>query len=91
MNAGESQTSSRVLEQPTNEQTSDEHHKPDKPDSASQAFVSKQLAPTDISESIDDDLAQPQLKDFPKTQIGDGKHSFSSHWYSKFPFIEYST
>ena len=88
MNAGESQTTSRVLEQPTNEQTSDEHHKPD---SGSQAFVSKQPAPTDISKSVDDDLAQPQLKDFPKTQIGDRKRSFSSHWYSKFPFIEYST
>ena len=44
VNAGESRTSS--LEQPTNDQSSNEHHKPD---SASQAFVLKQ-ASEDISD-----------------------------------------
>ena len=44
VNAGESCTSS--LEQPTNDQSSNKHHKPD---SAYQAFVLKQ-APKDISD-----------------------------------------
>ena len=44
MNAGESRTFS--LEQPTNDRSSNEHHKPD---SAFQAFVLKQ-APKDISD-----------------------------------------
>ena len=50
--------------------------------------------PADITRSKGDRPTQPKLKAFPRKPFGTGKNSrdrcFGAHWYSKFPFIEYS-
>lgn len=51
-------------------------------------------APADIAQSKYHLPIQPIFQNYPRTTFGTGKnsrnHSFSYHWYSKFPFIEYS-
>jgi len=44
----------------------------------------------DISSSATDRPVQPMLTSFKRTQVGSTVRSFSSHWYKKFPTIEYS-
>ena len=50
--------------------------------------------PGDIAQSKYHSPIQPILQNYPRTTFGTGKNSrnrsFSHHWYSKFPFIEYS-
>ena len=50
--------------------------------------------PADIAQSKYHSPNQPILQNYPRTTFGTGKtsrnRSFSHHWYSKFPFIEYS-
>ena len=50
--------------------------------------------PADIAQSKYHSPIQPVFENYPRTTIGTGKNSrnrsFSHHWYSKFPFIEYS-
>jgi hypothetical protein len=50
--------------------------------------------PADIAQSKYHSPTQPVLQNYPRTTFGTGKNSrnrsFSHHWYSKFPFIEYS-
>ena len=49
------------------------------------------VIPSDIARSRDDKPAQPQLRSFQKTRVGDRNRSFAFHWYQSYPFIEYST
>ena len=48
------------------------------------------IIPSDIAHSRDDKPAQPQLRNFQKTRIGDRNCSFTVHWYQSYAFIEYS-
>ena len=49
--------------------------------------------PADIAQGKYHSPTQPILQNYPRTTFGTGKNyrnsSFSHHWYSKFPFIEY--
>lgn len=50
--------------------------------------------PYDISQTIDEEPYQPNLKNFPKTTYGTGwtkrTRSFQFCWYDQFKWIEYS-
>ena len=56
---------------------------------ASQSSSVGSLAPVDLS-AIDEPAAQPKLKKYPITVFGHKDRSFSSHWYEKYRFLEYS-
>ncbi|RXN27181.1 zinc finger MYM-type 1-like protein [Labeo rohita] len=46
-------------------------------------------APTDLS-AASEPATQPKLKQYPVTVFGHKTRSFSSHWYERYAFLEYS-
>ena len=47
--------------------------------------------PLDIAQTRQERPVQPKLNLFPKTQFGERARCFSTHWYTLYPFLEYST
>ena len=55
-----------------------------------QTGTSKVNVPADISVSCESGKVQPNLRSYPKHQIGGKYRSFTNSFYDKYPWIEYS-